>query len=39
MSDVAELDRLLTVGADYAREVSGPKLQEMKERVGFVLPA
>ena len=39
MSDVAELDRLLAVGADYAREVSGPKLQEMKERVGFVLPA
>ena len=39
MADVAELDRLLAVGADHAREVSGPKLQEMKERVGFVLPA
>ena len=38
MDDVAELDRLLAVGADHAREVSEPKLKEMKERVGFVLP-
>ncbi len=38
MDDVAELDRLLTAGADYARRVSEPKLTEMKERVGFVLP-
>ena len=39
MDDVAELDRLMAVGADHAREVSAPKLREMKERVGFVLPA
>ena len=38
MEDVAELDRLLAVGADHAREISEPKLEEMKERVGFVLP-
>ena len=38
MDDVAELDRLMAVGADHAREVSEPKLKEMKERVGFVLP-
>ena len=38
MNDVAELDRLLAVGADHAREVSEPKLTEMKERVGLVLP-
>ena len=39
MDDVAELDRLMAVGADQAREVSEPKLQDMKERVGFVLPS
>ena len=39
MDDVAELDRLLAVGADQAREVSSPMLEEMKERVGFVLPS
>ncbi len=39
MDDIAELDRLLAVGAEQAREVSEPKLTEMKERVGFVLPA
>ncbi len=38
IDDVAELDRLLAVGADHAREVSEPKLKEIKERVGFVLP-
>ena len=39
MDDVAELDRLLSIGADHAREVSEPKLREMKERIGFALPA
>ena len=39
MDDVAELDRLLAVGADHARSVSDPKLTEMKEKVGFVLPS
>ncbi|MCH7801297.1 MAG: tryptophan--tRNA ligase [Chloroflexi bacterium] len=38
MNDVAELDRLLAVSADHARQVSEPKLQEMKQAVGFVLP-
>ncbi len=38
MNDVAELDKLLAIGADRARETSSPKLTEMKERVGFVLP-
>ena len=38
MADVAELDRLLARGADQARSVSGPKLDEVKRRVGLVLP-
>ena len=38
MEDVAELDRLLARGAEQAREVSEPKLDEMKRRVGLVLP-
>ena len=39
MDDTAELDRLLAVGADQAREVSTPKLDEMKDKMGFVLPS
>ena len=39
INDTAELDRLLAVGADQAREVSTPKLDEMKARMGFVLPS
>ncbi len=38
MSDVAELDRFLAIGADHARSISEPKLEEMKDKVGFVLP-
>ena len=38
MQDVAELDRLLAQGAARAAEVSMPKLQEVKRRVGLVLP-
>jgi tryptophanyl-tRNA synthetase len=38
MDDVAELDRLLAVSADHAREIAEPKLQEMKQAVGFILP-
>ena len=38
MGDVAELDLLLTRGAEKARAVSGPKLEEVKRRVGLVLP-
>ncbi len=36
--DTAELDRLLARGADQARAVSEPKLDEVKRRVGLVLP-
>lgn len=38
MSDVTELDRILARGAEQARAVAGPKLREMKERIGLVLP-
>ena len=37
-NDPAELQRLLRVGADRAREASAPKLREMYERMGFVTP-
>ena len=36
--DPGELQRLLRVGADRAREASAPKLREMYERMGFVAP-
>jgi tryptophanyl-tRNA synthetase len=39
MEDPAELDRLLARGADRARAVGGPKLAEMKRRMGLILPA
>ncbi len=35
--DTAELDRLLARGAERAEAVSGPKLDEMKRRVGLTL--
>ena len=38
-SDPAELDRLLAVGADKAREASAPTLETMYERMGFARPA
>ena len=34
-ADVGELDRLLQIGADKAREASGPTLDLMYERLGF----
>ncbi|HVR30417.1 MAG TPA: tryptophan--tRNA ligase [Thermoanaerobaculia bacterium] len=37
-ADEAELDRLLAVGAEAARAVAEPKIELVKERVGF-LPA
>jgi tryptophanyl-tRNA synthetase len=37
-ADVGELDRLLQVGADKAREVSAPTLDLMYERLGFARP-
>jgi tryptophanyl-tRNA synthetase len=36
MADIAELDRLLERGAERARSVSGPKLDDVKRRVGLV---
>ena len=38
MDDPAELDRLLAKGAEEARAFSAPKLREMKEIMGLVLP-
>ena len=38
MGDVAELDRLLSRGAERASAVSGPKLEEVKSKIGLVLP-
>jgi tryptophanyl-tRNA synthetase len=37
--DPAELQRLLTTGADKARAVSAPTLETMYDRMGFVAPA
>ncbi|MEL7059310.1 MAG: tryptophan--tRNA ligase [Acidobacteriota bacterium] len=39
LSDPAELDRLLAVGAERAREVAEPKLVQVKEIMGFGVPA
>ena len=39
MQDFTELDRLLERGADQARSISGPRLDEMKLRVGLTLPS
>ena len=38
MRDLGELDRLLARGAEQARAVAGPKIEEMKRKVGLVLP-
>jgi tryptophanyl-tRNA synthetase len=38
MADPAELDRILALGAERARSVSEPKLQEVKRKVGFIVP-
>lgn len=38
MTDPAELDSLLARGADQARAVADPKLREIKEKMGLVLP-
>ncbi|MBP6016088.1 MAG: tryptophan--tRNA ligase [Candidatus Promineofilum sp.] len=38
MDDTAELDRLLAYGAEQARAVSQPKVDEMKRMMGLVLP-
>lgn len=38
MDDPAELDRLLARGAEQARAVATPKLDQMKQMMGLVLP-
>jgi tryptophanyl-tRNA synthetase len=37
-ADAAELQRLLGIGADKARQASAPTLEQMYERMGFVRP-
>ena len=37
MSDPAELDRVLVIGAERARSVAEPKIEEVKGRVGFIV--
>ncbi len=39
MSDPAELDRLMQKGAEQARAVAEPKVEQMKEIMGLVLPS
>jgi tryptophanyl-tRNA synthetase len=39
IEDPAELDRILAIGAEQAAAVAEPKIQQVKERMGFVLPA
>lgn len=39
MGDPAELDRLLAIGAERARSVAEAKLVEVKEKMGFAVPA
>lgn len=38
MKDPAELDRLMAIGAEQARVVSQPKVDEMKRLMGLVVP-
>jgi tryptophanyl-tRNA synthetase len=38
MADPAELDRILEIGADQARAVAEPKMRQVLDRLGFVLP-
>lgn len=38
MDDPAELDRMLAKGADRAASVATPKMDEIKRRMGFILP-
>jgi tryptophanyl-tRNA synthetase len=39
MSDPAGLDGILADGADRARSVAEPKLQDIKRKIGFTLPS
>jgi tryptophanyl-tRNA synthetase len=37
ISDPAELDRILAWGAEKARQVADPKMDEIRQKVGFIL--
>jgi tryptophanyl-tRNA synthetase len=37
ISDPAELDRILSRGAEKARQVADPKMDEIRQKVGFIL--
>jgi tryptophanyl-tRNA synthetase len=37
VSDPAELDSILTAGAEHARSVAEPKIQDIKRKVGFIV--
>jgi tryptophanyl-tRNA synthetase len=39
MDDPYELDDILATGAERARSVAQPKLEEVKRKVGFIPPA
>jgi tryptophanyl-tRNA synthetase len=39
MSDPSELDRVLESGAGRAADVAEPKVQEVKRKVGFIVPS
>ncbi|CAB1060925.1 Tryptophanyl-tRNA synthetase (EC [Olavius sp. associated proteobacterium Delta 1] len=38
IADSAELDSILAAGADRARAVAEPKIEEIKRKVGFIVP-
>ena len=38
MADPTELDRLMAIGAERAAAVAEPKVVEMKEKMGFIVP-
>ena len=38
LGEPAELDRLMAIGAERARAVAEPKVAEMKEKMGFIVP-
>ena len=39
IADPAEIDRILSIGASQARAVADPKVLQVMDRMGFVLPA
>jgi tryptophanyl-tRNA synthetase len=38
MADPTELDRILAIGAERAGAVAEPKIEEVKRKVGFIIP-